>query len=311
MNIEEFISLKNNSDALIINDQMTTFINMMSTNKKIYKDSGNKNNNILKNPKLQLLKDKTENKVNLVLNKLSELNVVPLVQEFIEMFGKIDEKDFKDIQKAFYIKIQMDINFVKIYLDFFKIISLIYERAYNLKATFFYDIVECKYYSDYNLVNLNENFKFLEEFEDEQKRLNNLIIIKTMINNKMLKNEIYKEASDNILKQNKYFADIYYWFQNEELSNETKTKIQDKILNNSLPLRDKVLLDNLIEKKDDKDNKVDKKVKIKVESISHVKTNIDTLHIEIENIIEEYLFMDSLNEVINFIFRYLLRYGFS
>ena len=73
MDIETFMSLKNSPETLNVNKQLSVFINLVSGGKK-YNNSQNKNNNILKNPKLQSLKDKTENKVNLVLNKLSELN---------------------------------------------------------------------------------------------------------------------------------------------------------------------------------------------------------------------------------------------
>ena len=80
MNIETFRSLKNAPEVLILCDDINNLINMFSVGgrrqPKMYNKCGNQ---LLKNPKMQLLKDKIENKVNLVLNKLSEINLTNLL----------------------------------------------------------------------------------------------------------------------------------------------------------------------------------------------------------------------------------------
>jgi hypothetical protein len=101
-----------------------------------------------------------------------------------------------------------------------------------------------------------------------------------------------------MLKQDNYYADIYYWFQNEEISNDYKKIINDKIINNVMPLREKVLLDNLINSKKVINEPV---ITNKVKPIIKSYTESDTLKIETENIVEEYLMMEYLEEVKIFI----------
>jgi hypothetical protein len=308
MNVETFRNLKNSKELLELNKEMISLINLLSNGKKLNKNSTKMGNQILKNPKMQLLKDKIENKVNSILNKLSELNMNNLLSEFIESLGKINAKDYLEVQKAFYVKMQMDINFVKIYMEFFKIVSNVYLSVFNFNPEFFYSIIEMKFMSDYNDISLeNDNFAFLNDFNDENKRINNLNIIKTMLNCNMFLQEGRKEIENNLLEQNNYYVDIYYWFQNENLTNEQKEKIKNKTLNNTLPLREKVLLDNLVS---------DVKEVKQVESVKPIKNNykakvvqkkeeekidIDTLKLETENILEEYINFDNLDDMKEFI----------
>jgi hypothetical protein len=294
MEIERFLSFKNDPQTLEINKQLSAFISIISGGKK-HNNSQNKNNNILKNPKMQSLKDKTENKVNLVLNKLSELNFNVLLTEFCETIGKVNENEFLELQKAFYIKIISDINFIKIYLSFFKVIAHIYSISCKYNIKYFLDIVEMKFVSDYKNEQLSNDFKFLADFDEETKRINNLVLIKYLLQMNFLNNNIKNEINNIILSQNNYYADIYYWFQNEELSNEYKQIIKNKTLNNTLPLREKVLLDNLLE--DKKHQQKQETTKIDLDS----NNKMDTLDIETDNILEEYLFVESVNEVISFI----------
>jgi len=255
------------------------------------------NGQFLKNPKFQVLKDKIQNKVNLILNKLSELNLSNLLVEFIENLGKITEEDWISIQKAFYVKMQSDINFIKIYLNFFNIVSHVYKKAFNFNADYLYSIIELKFMSDYKSVEKGE-YNFLDEFSEETHRINNLIIIKNAINLTMFLSSIKIDLDLIILKQDNYYADIYYWFQNEEISNDYKKIINDKIINNVMPLREKVLLDNLINSKKVINEPV---ITNKVKPIIKSYTESDTLKIETENIVEEYLMMEYLEEVKIFI----------
>jgi len=317
MNIENFKEFKNDSELLVLSNEMCNLISMFSIKKKFSKIQI-KGNQILKNPKLQSLKDKIENKVNLVLNKLSEINFNNLLVEFIETVGKVTEEDYISLLKSFYYKMMSDINFVKIYLEFFKVISKVYNDGYNLSPKFFYDLIENKFNFDYKNKKLSDDFSFLEDFNEENKRINHLIITKNLININLLKPELKNEIDTLILNQTKYYVDIYYWFQNEKISQEYKDIITKKVLNNSLPLREKVLLDDLLEIKkqfnviiDDKKEKRDKdnekykekdKDPVKIINKKSSKTNeIDTLKLETINIIEEYLAMENVEDIKNFI----------
>jgi len=310
MNIETFKSLKNSPEVLILCDEMINLINIFSVGgRKTIRNYNKCGNQLLKNPKMQLLKDKIENKVNLVLNKLSEINLNNLLFEFIETINKINEIEYLEIQKAFYIKMQADISFVKIYLDFFKVISSVYKEVYNFNSDFFYSIVETKFYIDYKNIKFSESFNFLNDYNDEIKRINNLTILRTMMNNNMLLQSIQSIIDSTILEQNNHYADIYYWFQNEKITPEIKDKIKQIIINNTLPLREKVLLDNLV----DDNIKIEKKINIyhniesntnkspnlKIKNID--KIDIDTLKLETVNIIEEYLNLDNIEDIKEFI----------
>jgi len=308
MNVETFKSLKN-SPNLILTEEIKNLISLLSIgNKRLSKNYNKGGNQLLKNPKMQLLKDKIENKVNLVLNKLSETNLNNLLFDFIESINKININDYIEIQKAFYNKMQADIGFVNIYLEFFKILANVYKEVYNFDCEFFYKIIETKFLMDYGeTFDIPENLQFLKDYEEESKRINNLTIIKKMFKINMLLPNIQDHINTLIMNQNNHFPDIYYWFQNEKLTVEIKNKIKNKIINNTLPLREKVLLDNLLDTKD-------KVLKTKIEepvnvikkpvpkqTINKNITEMDTLKLETENIIEEYLESLEIKDIKEFI----------
>jgi len=306
MDIESFVSLKTLPELETLSNEIINIITILSNGKKIIKNI-NKGNQLLKNPKIQLLKDKIENKVNLILNKLSELNMNNLLVEFVETIGKIKEEEFNDIQKAFYQKMQSDISFIKIYIDFYKLITQVYILQFNYSNKYMINIIESKFLYDYYDIEYTEKFNFLMEYEDENnfiisenKRINHLIIIKNMIYSNILNNNLENIITEKLLEQKKYYADIYYWLQNKTLDDTIKLSIKNIILNNTLPLREKVLLDNLII--DTKNTEVKGVVKSLITpQIKEQNINSDTLAIESENVIEEYLFMESIDEVKIFI----------
>ena len=294
MNVETFKIIKNSPELSVLSDDMVNLINLLSSGKKIFKNNQKVNNKILKNPKMQLLKDKIENKVNLVLNKLSEMNISNLLSEFLENLGKMNKEEYICVQRTFYIKIQADINFAKIYLEFFKIISRIYEKVCKYSSEYFYSLLETKFKADYLGIAIPEEFLFLEEFSDESKRNNHLIILRTMININMLTTPLKTLIDKTLLEQNYNYSDIYFWFQNEELNNEQKEIISKKTINTELPMREKVLLDNLLGKKIVNTPKVEiSNSKPIVKKISN-----DTLKLEIENIVEEYLLLESFDPLV-------------
>jgi hypothetical protein len=310
MDIESFVSLKNSPELEILSNEVMNVLTMLSGGKKVFKNTNTKGNQLLKNPKIQLLKDKIENKVNSILNKLSELNVNNLLVEFVETIGKIKEEEFNEIQKTFYQKMQSDISFVKIYIEFFKLISYIYASEFKFSIKFMINILETKFQFDYKNVDYPEDYNFLMEYEDENnailcenKRVNHLNIIRTMINSGLLNNNLEVFITDELLKQKNYYADIYYWLQNKQIDSKTKSIIKNIVSNNSLPLREKVLLDNLIVEPKTVESKLETKSENKnlVKEIKDQNINTDTLGIESENIIEEYLYMESIEEVKAFI----------
>jgi len=306
MDLQSFVSLKSSSELDNLSQQIINLINQMSGGKKNLKNHNNKGNQLLKNPKIQLLKDKVENKVNSVLNKLSELNFNNLLIEFVEFLNKLNEQEFNEVQKAFYLKMQSEVSFVKIYCDFFKVIGNVYRDYANYNISYFINSVETKFKHDYLDMEIPEEFDFLKALDDEDKdisevkRINNLNIINALLMTNVINKDLQSQLDSVLLKQTNYFSDIYYWYQNKDLTKETKQTIKNIITNNALSMRDKVLLDNLLEEEVSQVKKQEGKRETKpVVKKEAIKT--DTLDIETENIIEEYIYLESIDEIKAFI----------
>ena len=246
--INNFIFFKNNSKNINLNKNILNLFNNLFSinnyNKISTKNINNKNK----------FKDNFFNKLNSILNKLSHNNINNLVIEFIDNIGYINITDFEEVQKILYLKIINDINFISIYLNFINIIIYIYNKVNNYTFKFFIDIVESKFKLDYLNINIfDDKLKFIYKLCDdinalyELKRKNNLILLKNLIDLNFLSNKLINICTDNIINQNKYLYDIYFWFDlnNIKLSNEYTKKILN-IINNNISIRDKILLENLI-----------------------------------------------------------------
>ena len=77
----------------------------------------------MKNSKLQFDKNKIDNKINLILNKISNDNIDLLVREFIDKISYINQNDFNLFLSLIYKKIINEIQFVDYYINFLVIIS--------------------------------------------------------------------------------------------------------------------------------------------------------------------------------------------
>jgi hypothetical protein len=126
-----------------------------------------------------------------VLNKLSENNIDNLLVEFINNIGQISIEEYNIIQKTFYIKILSEINFVKVYLKFFNYINTIYNKVQNYDMKYFISIIETKFYNDYtDDIKIDEEYKFINEFNTESHRINNLMIIQNLIHINIFNNDL-------------------------------------------------------------------------------------------------------------------------
>lgn len=312
INIELFFTFKNNPECINLDsDILNSIIDSFSNNEyksKKYKIQPKKTKNIFKNPKIRLIKDKINNKVNLILNKLTENNIENLILEFIENVKINNAEDYNEFLKTIYYKILSEINFIKIYLDFFIIITEIYKKAYEFSIEFFYDLLENKFKLDYENI-IDDNFIFLTELEDENKRTNNIILINELIKINYF-DEKFKDYVENyLLNQKKYLSDISIWFKYNKLNSDQIDKIKN-IISVSENFRDKILLENLINGSTNKlifkkqnTNNQDNVPKPKVHLPEpHVvpKKNINN-NVELSNILEEYLFIDSSESIEDYI----------
>jgi len=247
MNINEFKKQKLNPENLNMdNNILESLLNIFEKkNKKVFIKP--KSNNILKNVKQQQSKDNIFNKVNLILNKLSESNINNLVIEFIDSINYLDENDFNELLKSFYIKIISEINFIKIYLDFFKIIITLYNKIQNYSIKEFINFIEIKFKIDYCDLNILDDYIFLNNMNDENKRINNLILINKLIEYKFISDKCLLYCTNKLLNQNKYIIDIYKWFEitKIKLTNNYLENILIILNNNNICTRDKILLQSL------------------------------------------------------------------
>lgn len=252
-NLKSFLQLKNHNDCKDLDIEVITFIlesfeNSEGKKTKKYNFNNNnykKSNQILKNPKIKLIKEKISNKVNLILNKLSENNLSCLLIEFFQNIKILNLEDFNEVIKTIYIKMLTEIKFLKLYLEFFKNIIGTYKHIYSYNISYFYDLLECKFNFDYN--NLEDiNMDFLKDYDSEDFRLNNLTILRELVEQQFFNSNFEDLLNNKILNQNKYYSDIYYWFKNYKLSNEQVDTINNIIINATIEIRDKILLQNLI-----------------------------------------------------------------
>lgn len=281
IDIKTFIQLKSCSDYKILEIETINFILNNFEGADIKKNKKNyqfkKSNQILKNPKIKLIKEKNSNKINLILNKLSENNLQNLLLEFFQNIKILSIEDYNEFIKTIYIKMLNEIKFLKSYFEFFKNIIQAYKIANNWDYAYFYDLVENKFNIDYFDLE-DENFSFFKDYESEHYRINNLNIIKEMVELNFLSSDFLEILEDQLLGQNKYLSDIYYYFKDTKISNQNMEKIK-LILNIDIQIRDKILLQNLIS-----DNICEpKKSKI------IFKKKSQTLEFKIENILTENL----------------------
>ena len=69
---------------------------------------------------------------------------------------------------------------------------------------------------------------FINISDEESKRVNNLSLIKHLVDYEMISENVLTECDDILLLREKYYTDIYYWFnmRNKELSLQQIDKVK-------------------------------------------------------------------------------------
>ena len=251
--INNFSKLKFLKENTILPDDVlqlfSKIYNNSNNNSNNYTNIISKSSNVLKSITVQQKKDTIINKVNLILNKLSENTVNGLIIEFINNIGKISIEQYEDIQKTFYLKIINENKFIDIYLYFIKIIDYLYYNVQKYTLEYFYNIIESKFKYDYKIDNIEliNKYEFLNILENnEDIRSNNLLIIKKLYKNEFISKDLIVYCDNIILNNDIYIIDIYHWFNNEKISTDNIIKIKNILKTKKIILRDKTLLENLI-----------------------------------------------------------------
>lgn len=307
LDIKQFITFKTDNDTFELDKNIFNLFKSLFSgidkNKKHKKFAKKVNTNILKNQTVQNNKDIISNKINLILNKLSESNIDNLIIEFIQNINQVDHDTFNEIQKTFYLKIISEINFVKIYIKFLKIIGYLYNKVQGYNLSYFYSIVESKFKLDYTeqfIIPSNLSY-FIKNINDTGHRINNLIIINNLIDNNMLSKSIYDYCDNIILNQEIYISDIYNWFnlKNRELTENEINNITIILGKNICSPRDVILLENLINKTHIIENTINHTSNVIQPSAPVI--NSDAFNNQCNNILEEYLIENTLDDIKYFI----------
>ena len=256
MNVEYLLSFKNDPKFKELDQEYLKQFSLILKNskkkKKSQKFSENKKTiSILKNEKIQNLKDRLDNKFSLIINKLDFENTEPIIREFINKFKNISFSEFCLFQKCIFFRMLKDKKFQEIYLYFYLKIKQIYDNLYDTQDRFFINLMETKFKIDYeeleisddfiknnseikklNIANVLIDYKLLEDFKkskEEESRINNLNLILKLVQKKYLSNNILDEICDKLVETN-YIPDIYHFFSNKYVYNNIDLSKYMKIL---------------------------------------------------------------------------------
>lgn len=312
---------------------------MKNKKKKNNKNSESKKSSTILKEKIQLSKDKCENKFGLLVNKLDNENIDKIIEEFVEKFKDIEENEFLIFQKEIYKRIIKDNKFQDLFLEFFIKIREIYSLTKNYNEKYFINLIETKFKFDYK----NEYSEFVSPIEDkesiddildlnsEDNRINNIDLILKFIQNNYFSDVILSEISDALVNCN-YIPDIYRFFNNSFVkekyvySKSQYEKLKNKI-NNIQNKRDSVLLISILElfpfcnkenlndlstMKSIENNIFDNEIYEEDDDINNLYHNVElknvesfdqyksAIEIEIGNILEEYLLIEDFEEINNY-----------
>ena len=252
--------------------------------------------------------------LNLYLNKVNNDNYLVQCKKFLGS-NYIEKNKFNEMTEEFFQKIISEDKFTENYLLFYKTIIENYYNETKYDFSYFINLVESKFLIDFenkkvllqNIINkLTSIPKDLTEKELENYvltfKINNLRIIHFLIKHNILDCKINKYIY-NILLNNQNHEFLYNYLKlNEDLD------FIKSINFDNMNLRFKTLFNELILNLE-KNNKLETNHYKKDENIKNFKDNkLKVSHKTlIKNIIEEYLFIDEIEEVKVFIENYILK----
>lgn len=334
MEVDFLLSFKNHPSYQNLDDEfLKKFSLLLKTNKKAKnkksKNHENKKTSTQIKEKIQISKDKTENKFGLLINKLDSSNIDKIIEEFINKFKDISENEFIIFQKNIFIRILKDSKFQDLFLYFFMKIKKIYNIIKNYDEKYLISLIEFKFKYDYdkNFVNSLQYKSFINEYPSiddvlklvsEENRINNLLTILKFIEKGYFKNTIIEDISEKIMLSD-HIPDIYKFvnynyiksnFDHNCYHDILKSKFSDNMDN-----RYRVLLSSILENfdsddlndcndlsnnyDDDESGLINYDINMKtVQSFDQFKSEIE---IEIGNILEEYLLIEDFDEINTYI----------
>jgi len=276
MNSVDLYKLKNDTKCVFLSENIISdILDIFSkSNIKVIK-CAKKQVSTIKTNKVQAKKDLNENKIIMIMNKISDNNINELIGEYLCNILVDTEEKYNVIMTEIFNKMLKDISFVENYIKFAIKIFIIEKKRLNLYPEEFIDLLK---------LNINN--------ENETERNACYTIIKLLVNHSYFNNQIIKYISNIVLNNKSRYIDVYNWFNGLNI-NEYKNDILNiaKKCNSENMNREAILIENLL------DNE-----KIIIESHQEVLIEEnEIINTSMINIIEEYDFLKSSDEVIEFI----------
>jgi hypothetical protein len=106
-------------------------------------------------------------------------------------------------------------------------------------------------------------------------------------------NGIIDECKNILFNQTKYLSDIYYWFQYYNINNNDIEIINKILESDNITTRNRILLESLTKPNNKKEETINEVKKTEVPK--------DVLLLEISNILDEYLLIGCIDDVVYFI----------
>jgi len=307
MNSINLLKLKNNTNNVLLSETIisTILTYFNQSNIKIFK-SNKKPVNILKNNKIQNKKDLNENKLIMIMNKISHNNINELIKEYLLTITVKNEEEYIIIQTEILLKLIKDISFINNYIPFIIQVFSIEKHRLSLYPSFFINKLEHiihYHYTDKIMLNSITNRDI------ESDRNSCLTIITKLIECNLFKTELYNYITKLLLTQKHYIVDIYYWFNEQkhliganknDIIKTIKYCIENKMHREQLMIESlfcneyKDIL-NVVEAQTLKQVVEEQTPKIKTVDPSEV------FLISTNNIIEEFLYLEYVDEVVNFL----------
>jgi hypothetical protein len=282
MNSVDLYKLKNDIKCVILSENIiSNIVDCFSkSNIKVIK-CAKKQVSAIKTNKVQAKKDLNENKIIMIMNKISDNNINELVGEYLSNIFVDTEEKYNVIMTEIFNKMVKDIKFIDNYIKFSMKIFIIEKKRLNLFPEEFIILVK-------DTINSNE----------EAERHASFVIIKMLVKYKFFNQNIIDYISKKIISNNdkSRYIDCYNWFNDFDMT--TVSSYKNDILsiankcNNENMNREKILVESLIDIKNEFED-ID-------EEYNEVE-EIDSFNISINNILEEYQFLKSIDEVIEFI----------
>jgi len=232
MNSVDLYKLKNDTKCVFLSENIISdILDIFSkSNIKVIK-CAKKQVSTIKTNKVQAKKDLNENKIIMIMNKISDNNINELIGEYLCNILVDTEEKYNVIMTEIFNKMLKDISFVENYIKFAIKIFIIEKKRLNLYPEEFIDLLK---------LNINN--------ENETERNACYTIIKLLVNHSYFNNQIIKYISNIVLNNKSRYIDVYNWYNGINI-NEYKNDILNiaKKCNSENMNREAILIENLLD----------------------------------------------------------------